>query len=179
MPQEPLKYTFFPWMDALTVGRIIPAAIGVLVAFCIFERVFSKYNNTMRKGTMAIISATAWTVILNFCFYVIAYWKWAIGFSVAMALFFIVILRHELKVAYQDEKEGFRGLNPLIRSIRGEIFSDLSIEEQMEFKESVKPQRFYWYLWLPLVVGLPFLAVLLLEKLGVGDYLFQVVYFTK
>ena len=166
-------------MNALTVGRIVPVAVALLVAFCIFERVFSKHNNTMRKGTMSIISATAWTLILNFIFYVIAFWQWAVGFSVAMALFFIVILRHELKIAYQDEKEGFRGLNPLIRSIRGEIFSDLSIEEQMEFKKNVKPQKFYWYLWLPLVVGLPFLAVLLLEQLGVGDYLFEVVYFAK
>ena len=77
-----------------------------------------------------------------------------------------------------DELEGRRGLNPLIRTVRAEIFNDLSIEEQMEFKKTVQPQKFYWWIFLPLVMILPFLTILLLERLGVGDYLFQVVYYT-
>ena len=65
----------------------------------------------------------------------------------------------------------------MIRTVRAEIFSDLSIEEQLEFEKKVKPHKFYWWLFLPLVMVIPFLVVLLLEQLGVGDYLFSVVYF--
>ncbi|MBQ6824891.1 MAG: hypothetical protein IJP27_09575 [Clostridia bacterium] len=177
MEREPLKYTFFPWMDSLTVGKIVPIAVGLLIAYCLFEYFFKKYNNSMRKGTLAIISATVWTMLLNICFFTVAYWRWAFLFSIALGIFFIIIVLHELKVSYQDELEGYRGLNPLIRGIRAEIFADLSIEEQMEFKKTVTPQKFYWFIWLPLVVILPFLIILLLEQLGVGDYLFNVVYF--
>lgn len=177
MPAEPLKYTFFPWMDSMTVGRIVPALVAILVVYCIFEYFFRKYNNSVRKGTMAIVSNTVWPLLLNLCFFTIAYWQWALAFSIICGVFFIIVLRHELKIAYQDELEGYRGLNPTIRGIRAEIFADLSVEEQMEFKKTVKPQKFYWYIWLPLIVGIPFLITLLLEQLGVGDYLFQVVYF--
>lgn len=175
MKPQALDYTFFPWMDSMTVGRVLPVAIGVLVAYCIFDFFFRKFNNNVRKGTMSIISGTVWTLILNVCFFTIAYWQWGIVFSLAMALFFMVIMRHELKIAHQDELEGFRGTNPLIRGIRAEIFSDLSIEEQMAFKKTVVPQKVIWWIWIPLMVLIPFLIVQLLEILGVGDYLFEVV----
>ncbi|MBQ8893696.1 MAG: hypothetical protein IJ043_04730 [Clostridia bacterium] len=177
METESLKYTFFPWMDSLTVGRILPPLIILLVAYNIFEYFFKKHNISMRKGTLSIISGTAWTLLLNTCFFTIAYWQWAILFSAVLALLFIVIMRYELKVSYQEELEGYRGLNPEMRKIRAELFADLSIEEQLEFKQNVHPQKFYWYVWLPLMLLIPFLTVLLLEQLGVGDYLFQVVYF--
>lgn len=174
---EPLKYTFFPWMDSMTVGRILPALFILLVGYSLFEYIFRKHNFSMRRGTLSIIGNTVWALLLNTCFFTIAYWKWAFAFSIICGLFFILVIRNELKVAYQDELEGYRGVNPEIRKLRAELFADLSIEEQMEFKKTVKPQRFPWYLWLPLVVIVPFLLILLLEQLGVGDYLFKVVYF--
>ncbi len=177
MGKEPLNYTILPWMDPLSVGKIIPTVVGILVAYCIFEFFFKKYNNSVRRGTLSLITNTVWPLTLNTCFFTVLYWQWAFPLSAVIGLIFISVIKHELKIAHEDELEGFRGLNPTIRQIRGEIFADLSIEEQMEYKKTVKPHKFYWWLFLPLVVIIPFLVVLLLEQFGLGDYLFQVVYF--
>ncbi len=172
-----MKYTILPWMDALSAGHIVPVVLALLAAYCIFEFFFKRHNITMRRGTLALITNTVWPLLLNLCFFTLLFWQWAFVLSIVMGGVFIAIMRNELKVAYQDELEGFRGLSPEIRHIRAEAFADLTIEEQMAYKKTVKPHKFFWWCWLPLVVVLPFLLVLLLEQLGVGDYLFQVVYF--
>ena len=172
-----LKYAILPWMEQITAGHIVSVAALILAAWCIFEAIFRRHNNSMRRGTMALISNTIWPLLVNLCIFCVAYWQWAFALSAVVGLIFISVIRHELKEAHVDELEGRRGLNPLIRTVRAEIFNDLSIEEQMEFKKSVKPQKFYWWIFLPLVMILPFLTILLLERLGVGDYLFKVVYY--
>lgn len=174
---QPINYAVLPWMDPMSAGRILPAVIGLLVLYSILEYFFKKHNTTMRRGTLALIRNTVWTLLLNLCIFTVAYWQWAFLLAAGMGALFIVILRHELKTAYQEELEGYRGLNPQIRAIRAELFSDLSIQEQLDYKKTVRPQKFYWWIWLPLVVILPFLCILLLEQLGVGDYLFEVVYY--
>ncbi len=177
MVSEPLTYTILPWMDPLTVGKLLPPAIGLLVAYCIFEYFFKKWNRSVRRGTLSLITNTVWPILLNFCIFALLYWQWAFPVATVIGLIFISVLQHELKVAHEDELEGFRGLSPAIRTIRAEMFADLSIEEQMEYKKTVKPHPFHWWIFLPAVVIIPFLAILLLEQLGLGDYLFQVVYF--
>ena len=177
MVKEELKYAILPWMDQLTAGKIIPPVIFLLVAYCIFEFFLKKFNYTMRRGTLSLISNTVWPMLLNICIFAVAYWQWAFPLAVVMALIFISVLSHELKIAHEDELEGFVGINPELRKLRAENFSDLPIEEQMAYKKTVKPRKFYWWLFLPAVVILPFLLILLLELLGVGDYLFKVVYY--
>ncbi len=164
-------------MDQLTPGKIIPPVVGLLIAYCIFEYFFKKFNYSVRRGTLSLISNTVWPILLNTCIFTIAYWQWAFPLATVMGLIFVSVLLHELKIAYEDEKEGYRGLNKEVRKLRAEAFADLPIEEQMAYKAKVKPHKFYWWIFLPLVVIIPFLIVLLLEQLGLGDYLFQVVYY--
>lgn len=175
--RAPINYTVMPWMDGVIIGYIVPFALAVLVAYSIFEFFFKRRNLTMRRGTLAMITNTIWALMLNLCVFSIAYWRWALIIAAVLSLLFISIIRHELKVAYDDELGGRRGLFPAIRTIRGEEFADLSVEEQMAYKKTVKPYRFYWYFFLPITVLLPFCAVLMLDLLGVGDYLFEVYYF--
>jgi hypothetical protein len=172
-----MKYTILPWLNPLSASHIVFVVLGLLILYNIAERIFKRHNITMRRGTLALISNTVWPVLLNICFFTLIFWRWAFVLSLVMGVVFICIMHNDLKVAHQDELEGYRGLSPAIRSIRAEAFADLSIEEQMAYKKTVKPHKFYWWIWLPLVVVVPFLIVLLLEQLGVGDYLFQVVYF--
>ena len=177
MATEELKYAILPWMDQLTAGRIVPPIIGILVAYCIFERIFKKFNYSMRRGTLSLITNTVWPILINTCIFTIAYWQWAAPISAAIGLIFVSVLFHELKIAYEDELEGFRGVNKEMRKLRAENFADLPIEEQMAYKKTVKPHKFYWWIFWPAVVIIPLLIVLLLEQLGVGNYLFQVVYY--
>lgn len=180
LPDAPeLTYAILPWYDQISAGYIVSVAGVALIAYCLFEAIFKRYNKSMRRGTLALIGNTVWPLLVNIGIFSVAYWQWALPLSAAVGVLFLFVIRHELKEAYTEEKEGYRGLNPLIREVRAEIFADLSIEEQMAYKEQVQPQKFYWWIWLPLVIAIPFLVMLLAEALGVGDYLFQVVYYPK
>lgn len=170
-----MKYTILPWMNAASAGYIIAAAILCPIFYQIFEYVFRRHNLTMRRGTLAIIGNTVWPFFLNICFFALFYWSWALPLSVAFALIFFAIIRSELKSAYEDERLGGWGVSPEIRKLRADAFGSLSIEEQMAYKAEVHPQRFYWQLYFPVVILLPFLIILLLEQLGIGDYLFFIV----
>lgn len=170
-----MKYTILPWMDGVCAGYIIFGAMALLICYSIFEFFFKRHNLSMRRGTLAIIGNTVWPFCLNICIYALIYWYWAIPASLALSLIFWVIIRGELKTAHEEELEGCWGLFPAIRKIRGEAFADLSIEEQLAYKAHVKPQKFYWWIYVPALVILPFCIILLLERLGIGDYLFFVV----
>ena len=171
------KYTVLPWMENLSAGYIVSVCIVGLFAWMLIEKMIKKYNTTMRRGTLAILSNTLWPLILNTCAFTVAYWQYAIPLSIGCAAVFCIIIRGELRTAREEELEGARGLSKELRELRSEAFSDLSIEEQMEYKANVKHQKCIWWIWAPCVIILPFLAVLLLEQLGVGDYLFAVHYF--
>lgn len=171
------EYTVLPWINAVAAGRILSVAAIALVLYCIAEKIFKYFNNTMRRGTLSLISNTVWPILINIGVFSVAFWQWALPLATAVGILFIPIIRHELKTAHTDELEGFVGLNEAIRKVRAEAFADLSIEDQMEYKKTVKPHKFYWWLFVPFVVILPFLIVLLLEQLGVGDYVFETVWF--
>lgn len=172
-----MKYTILPWMNAVSAGKILVGIAFALILWCILEYFLKRFSLSLRRGTLAILSNSAWALCLNAAICTVAFWRWALLLSLAIAILFLVIIRGEFRTARDEEMDGARGVNAEIRQIRSEQFSDLSIEEQMEFKKNYRPQKFWWWLWLPLMIAIPFLFVLLLEQIGVGDYLFHVVYF--
>lgn len=170
-----MKFTILPWLDAAAGGRIITAAVLFPVGYQIFETIFRRVNETMRRGTLAIIGNTVWPFFINICLYALFYWYWALPLSALFTLIFFAVIRGELKAAYEDERLGGWGVSPEIRKLRADAFGELPLEEQMAYKEEVRPQRFFWQLYFPALIILPFLVILLLSRLGVGDYLFTVV----
>ena len=171
------KYTVLPWMSNLSAGYIVIYCVAGLFLWMLLEKILVKQNTTMRRGTLTIISNTLWPLLLNTCAYALAYWYYAIPLSIGCAVVFCIIIRGELKSAREEELEGAVGLSKAIREIRSEAFADLPVEEQMAYKAQVKHQKCIWWLWAPCILILPFLAILLLEQLGIGDYLFFVHYF--
>ena len=172
-----MKYTILPWMNAVSAGKILIGIAAALIGWCILEYFLKRFSLSLRRGTLAIMSNTAWALCLNTALFTVAFWKWALALTFGIALLFWFIIRGELKTAAEQELEGARGVNPEIRKVRSEQFADLSIEEQLAFKKAYRPMKFLWWIWVPLMILLPFLLVLLFEKCGAGDYLFSVVYF--
>lgn len=170
-----IKYSVLPWRNALSAGHILLATAFVLIAYSIAEAIWKRHNLVMRRGTLAIIGNTVWALCLNTGVYTVAFWYWAAPLAIGVAAIFFAIIRGELKTALEEEREGAVGTFAALRQIRAEEFADLSPEEQMAYKARVKPTRFWWWLWFPAVVALPFLLILLLEACGTGDYLFRVV----
>ena len=173
------NYTVLPWMNNLSAGYIASCCVAGLFIWIFAENLLRKYNQTMRRGTLAIISNTVWPLLLNTCAFTLVFWYYALPFAVGCTAVFALIIRNELKTAREEELEGGIGLSKELRELRSEAFADLSIEEQKDYKANVKRQKCIWWLWAPLMIVLPFLAVLVLEKLGVGDYLFKVYYFPQ
>lgn len=174
-----MKYTLLPWLDVLSAGKIIPPVGALLIIWCILAGLFKRWNSRIRRGHFAVVDNTVWPLLLNTVVFTVAFWKWAFPIAAGIGVIFIFVIRNEQKRALEDERVGMFGMNPTIKQLRGEAFNDLSVEEQMAYKEKVSPYKFYWWIYLPAVVILPFLLMLLLEALGVGDYLFQVVYFEQ
>lgn len=172
-----MKYTVLPWMNAISAGKILVGIAFLLIAWCILEYFIKKWSMNLRRGHLAIMSNTAWALCLNGAICTVAFWRWALILSLAVGILFWIIIRGELKTAREEELEGARGVRPELKEIRSELFADLPIEEQLAFKKNYKPVKLWWWLWLPLMIAIPFLAILLLEQLGAGDYLFHIVYF--
>ncbi len=172
-----MKQTYLPWMNVLSAGKIIPPVIAILIAWCIFAALMKKYNSSIRRGHFAVVDNTLWALLLNTMIFTVSFWQWSFPVAIGIGAIFIWVIKNEQKRAWEDERIGMRGMNAEMKRLRGEAFNDLSIEEQMAYKEKVKPYSFRWWIFLPAVVLLPFLLMLLLEALGVGDYLFRVVYF--
>lgn len=172
-----MKQTYLPWMDVLSAGRVVPPVIAVLIGWCIIAALMKKFNSSVRRGHFAVVDNTLWALLLNTLIFTVSFWQWAFPVAIGIGALFIWVIRNEQTRALEEERIGMRGMNAEMKRLRGEAFNDLSIEEQMAYKEKVKPYRFRWWLFWPAVVLLPFLLMLLLEALGVGDYLFRVVYF--
>ena len=175
--KSPINYTVMPWMDSVVIGYIVPIAIAIILAYSIFAFFFRRHNMTMRRGSFALITNTVWTLMINLCVFCLAFWQWAFLITTILSLLFVSVIRHELKTAYDDELGGRWGLFPAIRTIRGEAFADLSVEEQLAYKETVVPYQFHWYYFVPITVLVPFCTILCLDLLGVADYIFEVYYF--
>lgn len=172
-----IEYTMLPWWDVMSAGRSVPVVALLLVAWAVIAALFKRYNTTLRRGHFSMVDNTVWPMLLNTIVYLVAFWYWGLPVAVGIALIFESVIRNDLKRALEDERQGMFGMNPTVKILRGEAFNDLSVEEQMAYKERVIPVRFYPWLHFLAVVILPFLAVLLLEQLGLGNYLFRVYYY--
>ena len=161
----------------MSASRVIPVVGSLLIAWCIFSFFFKKFNSTVRKGTFSIIDNTVWALLLNTVLFTLLFWNVAFPFALGVGGVFIAVIRNDLKRAFEEERIGMFGMNEEMRLLGGEAYNDLSIEEQLAYKEKVKPYKFDWWAFLLLVVVLPFLIMLLLEQLGLGDYLFETLYF--
>ncbi len=172
-----LEYTMLPWWDVMSAGRAVPVVLFLLVAWCLFAGLMKRYNSTLRRGHFSLLDNTMWPLLVNTVLYLVAFWYWAVPVAAGLGLIFESVIRNDLKRSLEDERQGMFGMNPHIKQLRGEAFNDLSVEEQMAYKEKVTPIAFSWWIHLLIVTVVPFLIVLLLEQLGLGNYLFRVYYY--
>ena len=75
---------------------------------------------------------------------------------------------HEVKEGNSEERIGVWGLNKEIRAVRGEIFNDMSKEEQIEYTKKVKEFRFLWPLFIFVCVAIPLGVACLWKFMGLG-----------
>lgn len=170
-----IDWTYLPWEEQATAGKVcwVCFLIGVLFVLItqIIRRTVLGYDIhqapfvTLEMGTLAILINTAMFSLL--------FWYAAIAASLFISFLLLLAGRGIQKNAYFEEKEGRWGLHPAIRKVRGELFADTTVEEQLAYKQNIdatfrkiRPLPFFI-----ITVCIPFLVMLILRACGL-PYIF-------
>lgn len=173
--EEGIKWTYLPWMTQSTAGDIcwvvvVVGAVFILVTQCI-RRTKSGYD--LHEAPFVTMECTVLALLVNTAMFALFFWYAALAASLFFSLMFYLSARGMQKKIYFEEKDGRWGLHPPLRQVRGELFSDLPIEEQLEYKKKIdatfKKVQPWWYF--PLTIAVPFAVVLIMRLCGF-DYIF-------
>lgn len=164
-------YTLLPWEFPLKSSYAMVAAIALLLVYLIISGIISRRSISIRRGQIAIVNAYTVTIIANTLLYLLLYWYWALPLSLILTLLFLKITRDEIKMGHIDELNGMWGLNREMRIIRGEQFSDMTIEQQAEYKQKIVLPKFNVWIFLLVAMLAPVVITALVNLLG-GHYLF-------
>ncbi len=169
-----LKYTILPFFDSITATKLF-FVVGVLILlYCaVYAAVTRTAKNLHRAPTVvgfAYVGASLCNILMTTMFY----WYWALPLCVMFTLVFMFPTASEVKSANTDERVGVWGFNKELCRIRGEIFNDMSIEEQISYRESVKEYRFNRPLFVAVTLLVPVIFVAALYAADIGYLFFPV-----
>lgn len=165
------EYTSLPFYNNFTAAKIFAVVAVLIIAFLIIKAVISKNSLTLHRAPFSVCTAYINIALINIIFCTFMYWYWALPLSLALTLIYMHTTYMEVKDANSEERSGVWGLNKDIRRIRGELFNDLPIEEQLAYREKVKDYKFsrIVFVVVAMLIPLAFIGVCYLLDIG---YLF-------
>lgn len=169
------EWSVLPWIFFGWIAYLIAAALGIGLLYTFVTAIIAHtplgYN--VHRQTILRTHAYVYGVCVNIAIFALFYWYIALPVSLLFSLVFFNSTRSLQKLAFEQEKNGMWGLSKELRIVRGELFSDESIEKQMEIKKQA--EAFYRplspYLYFTLTVGIPFATVIIMYLCG-ANYLF-------
>lgn len=168
MPIKLEGTTILPFLNALTAAKIFGIIVAIAILVYIIRAIVSRRALGLRRGPTAMVFYGIIAITFNTALYTFFYWQWALPVSVVITLVFMSATWHEIKEGNSEERIGVWGLNKDIRAVRGEIFNDMSKDEQIEYTKNVKEFKFYWPLFILVCVGTPVLIAFLWQICGLG-----------
>lgn len=168
MPVKQSDYTMLPFYDGLLSAKLLLCFAALIIIITIIKTIIYRKSISIRQAPAAITFAYITAPLINMMFCTFLYWQWALALSAVISVIFAFTTAGEVKDANSDERMGIRGLNKDIRRIRGELFNDMSIEKQLEYRESVKPVRFSKILFIAITLIIPVLFIFVLQGLDIG-----------
>ena len=170
-----IEWTYLPWDVQSFAGKVCWPCVVIGVLFVLVTQIIrrSSLGYDLHHAPFLSMEVTVLALVINTAVYGLFFWYIALCVSPFFSVIFFVSARGIQNKIYHEEKEGRWGLHPPLREIRGEMFSDLSIEEQLEHKAKVdKTFRKLSPLWyFPLTILVPFAIILLLKLCGL-PYIF-------
>ncbi len=160
--------TILPFVSALTAAKIFGIIVVLAVAIFVIRAIVYKRALGLRRGPTAFFFNALIAIVFNCALYTFFYWKWALPVSFVITLVYMSATWHEVKEGNSEERIGVWGLNKDIRAVRGELFNEMSKEEQIEYTKKVKEYKFYWPLFILLCVGAPVAIAALWKIAGLG-----------
>ena len=165
------KYTLLPFLDVITAAKLF-ALFGLLIIITSIIRVIIfKRSLTFHRAKTEIVFGFISVSFINCLFTTFLYWQWATGLSVVLGIVYAFSVSGKVRDSNSEERTGVWGLNADIRRIRGELFNDMTPEEQVAYRETVKETKFYSPLFVALSLVAPVIAVVIYKLLDLG-YLF-------
>lgn len=165
-----IEWTYLPWDVQGVAGKVCWPCVLVGVLFLLITQIIRRtpLGYDIHHAPFLSMEVTGLVLVVNVAIYSLFFWYVAIAVSLFFTFIFYISARGIQNKIYYEEKDGKWGLHPPLREVRGELFSDLSVEEQLEYKAEVD-RKFrklspWWYF--PLTVLLPFVIILILKLCG-------------
>ena len=167
-------YTVLPFLDITITTRLLVATFLVFVFTLLVKQIVFKTSVSLHRAPVSVLFAYICCSVVNVMFCTFLYWYWAAFLCTVMSVIYAFTTAREVKESNEEERSGVYGLNKDIRRIRGEIFNDMSIEDQLEFKKSVKEYQFSKILFIVVTLIVPALAITVFHFLDIGYLFFPV-----
>ncbi len=169
------EWSVLPWIFFGWIAYLIGAALAVGLLYTLITAIISHtplgYN--IHRQTLLRYHAYVYGLCVNTTIFALFYWYIAIPLSFLFSLVFFNSALALQKIALQEEKNGMWGLCKPLRIIRGELFSDMSPDQQIEAKKTVEKayRPLNPYIYFTLTVAVPFAIVVFMYLCG-ANYLF-------
>ena len=163
-----LEKTIIPFMSGLNAAKVFTALVLLIVLTYIVRKYVYKHSLTFRRGPTATVFYFIIASLMCTVLYVFFYWYIALPLSVAIALAFMSAVSHEVHEGNTDVRVGVWGLNKDIRTVRAELFNDMSIEEQLEYTKNVKEYNFQPIIFVLGVIILPLIIITVFHFADIG-----------
>ncbi|MBR5782968.1 MAG: hypothetical protein IKY33_01940 [Clostridia bacterium] len=170
-----IDWTYLPWDKQSVAGYICWACVLICAAFLIVTQIIRRTNMgyDIHCAPFVSMECTMLSLCINTAVFALFFWYAALAISLGFAAVFYLAARGMQNKIYHDEKDGKWGLFSDLRQVRGELFSDLTVEEQLEYKKKIDAtfRKLDPRLYFPLVILLPFVLMVIMKMCGL-PYIF-------
>lgn len=168
------EYTLLPFLSISLSARILVISFFVFLSVIIVRKIVFSRSLSLHRAPVTIffdfIACSCGTVVL--CSFL--YWYLALPLCLAIALVYAFSAAREIKEANAEERMGIYGLNKEIRRIRGELFNDMTVQEQIEYRKTVKETRFSKILFVAVLMLVPIITIGIFYLSDIGYLFFPV-----
>lgn len=165
-----IDWTYLPWDDQGLAGKICWVCVVIGVLFVAITQVIRRTNlgYNIHQAPFVTMEMSVLALLLNTAMFALFFWYAAIPMSLFISFLLYISGRGIQNNVYYEEKEGRWGLSAPLRKIRGELFSDTSIEEQLQWKQNVDAtfKKIPTIPFFLLTVAVPFLVIITLKFCG-------------
>lgn len=157
-----------PFDNALIAAKIFFTVLALLIVYTIVRAVVYSRSLTLHKAPAAVVCAFIGASLANILICIFFNWTFALLLCIVITVIFMLTARSEINDANSEERMGIWGLNKDIRRIRSELFNDMTVEEQLEYRKKVKEYKFNMPLFFAAAIAVPILFVAACCVLDIG-----------
>lgn len=157
-----------PFEDPLTAAKLFFAVFALLLIYVITRAVIASRSMTIHRAQFAVVCSCIANSLANIFVSTFLFWYIALPLCMVITLIYMFATANEVYEANAEERSGVWGLNRDIRRVRSEIFNDMTQEEQIEYRKSVREFRFNKPLYMLISMAVPVLFILICAFSGAG-----------